>query len=64
MSAEYTRRQRFREWFARDIEMDVAPWHRPKPRVIAPGVTVTTTYGSHVLAAFLYGLWKKVRRVR
>jgi hypothetical protein len=57
------RRQRLREWWHSDLDLEVAPWHRPKPKVLAPGVTVTTTYGSHVMAALLYAAWKKVRRV-
>lgn len=39
-----------------------APWHRPRERYLGDGIYVTTIYGSHVIAALLYVLWRKAVR--
>ena len=45
-----------------DRVMPYAPWHKPSVRQLGAGVTVETEYGSHVLAALLYGLWRVLVR--
>ena len=59
--AETPRRQRFREWLNRDIELDTPTWCRPRFKPIAPGVEVKTIYGYHYIVGAFYTLWLKVR---
>lgn len=49
-------------WLDGELELEAAPWARPKWRRVAPGVEVLDIYGWHVLNALIWAGFKKVRR--
>ena len=64
MSADQPAAQgRVRTWLAHEYVLETPEWCRPRFKPVAPGVSVKTTYGYHVIVALVYTLWRKVRRV-